>query len=282
MHFLVLVHAELQIAVKRCGQYRIPIAHYGALLLLLPCPNFSKKYRKSPSPLCALSKLADIVVNPLKNSILMKRKPPISTRARLKSPNNPPRGRYRTGGLDDAALKVQQTSEAQFHGLLEENPDAIIIVGRTGHINFASHRIETMFGYLPNELFGKPLGVLIPERYRDLHLGHLDRFMSDPKPRMMGVGLELHALRKDGSEFPTEISLSPHRTPDGLVVVAAIPGHRGRQAITASAVAGVASSREEHAGDGDCDYLAELANCTEPGRRPIGRRKPIGCLGQGA
>ena len=152
----------------------------------------------------------------------MKRKTPISTRARLKSPNNPPRGRYRTGGLDDAALKVQQTSEAQFHGLLEENPDAIIIVDRTGHIDFASNRIEAMFGYLPNELFGKPLSVLIPERYRDLHAGHMDRFMSDPKPRMMGVGLELRALRKDGSEFPTEISLSPHRTPDGLVVVAAI------------------------------------------------------------
>jgi PAS domain S-box-containing protein len=200
----------------------MPIAHYGALLLLLPCPNFSRKYRKSPSPLCALSKLADIVVNPSKNSILMKRKTPISTRARLKSPNNPPRGRYRTGGLGSAALKVQQTSEAQFHGLLEENPDAIIIVDRTGHINFASNRIEAMFGYLANELFGKPLSVLIPERYRDLHLGHLDRFMSDPKPRMMGVGLELRALRKDGSEFPTEISLSPHPTPNGLVVVAAI------------------------------------------------------------
>jgi PAS domain S-box-containing protein len=194
----------------------MPIAHYGALLLLLPCPNFSRKYRKSPSPLCALSKLADIVVNPSKNSILMKRKTPISTRARLKSPNNPPRGRYRTDGLGDAALKVQQTSEAQFHGLLEENPDAIIIVDRTGHINFASNRIEAMFGYLANELFGKPLSVLIPERYRDLHLGHLDRFMSDPKPRMMGVGLELRALRKNGSEFPTEISLSPHPTPSRL------------------------------------------------------------------
>ena len=152
----------------------------------------------------------------------MKRKTPISTKARLKSPNNPPRGRYRTGGLGSAALKVQQTSEAQFHGLLEENPDAIIIVDRTGHINFASNRVEAMFGYLANELFGKPLSVLIPERYRDLHLGHLDRFMSDPKPRMMGVGLELRALRKDGSEFPTEISLSPHPAPSGLVVVAAI------------------------------------------------------------
>jgi PAS domain S-box-containing protein len=113
-------------------------------------------------------------------------------------------------------------SEAQFHGLLEENPDAVIIVDQTGRINFASHRVETMFGHLPNELVGKPLNVLIPERYRDLYAGHLDRFMNDPRPRMMGVGLELRALRKDGSELPVEISLSPHPTPNGQVVVAAI------------------------------------------------------------
>ena len=113
-------------------------------------------------------------------------------------------------------------SEAQFHGFLEESPDAIIIVDQTGRISFVSNRVEAMFGHLPNELFGKPLSVLIPERYRDLHAGHLDGFMNDPRPRMMGVGLELRALRKDGSEFPVEISLSPHPTPNGLVVVAAI------------------------------------------------------------
>ena len=60
-------------------------------------------------------------------------------------------------------------SEAQFHGFLEENPDAVIIIDQTGHINFASHRVETMFGHIPNELVGKPLSVLIPERYKDLH-----------------------------------------------------------------------------------------------------------------
>ena len=173
-------------------------------------------------------------------------------------------------------------SEAQFHGLLEENPDAIIIVDQTGRINFASNRIEAMFGHLPDELIGKPLSVLIPERYRDLHAGHLDRFMKDPRPRMMGVGMELRALRKDGSEFPTEISLSPHPTPNGLVVVAAIRDIEAAKRLQRSAVAGVASSREEHAGDGDCDNLAKLANRAESGRRPIGRRKPIGCLGQGA
>ena len=122
----------------------------------------------------------------------------------------------------DAARKAQQMSEAQFRGFLEESPDAVIVVDQTGRINFASNRIEAMFGHLSNELLGKPLSVIIPERYRDLHAGHLDRFMKHPSPRMMGAGLELRALRKDGTEFPVEISLSPHRTPDGLVVIAAI------------------------------------------------------------
>ena len=112
--------------------------------------------------------------------------------------------------------------EAQFRGFLEASPDAVIVVDQTGLINFASNRIEAMFGHLPNELVGKPFSVLVPERYRDLHAGHQDRFINDPTPRMMGAGLELRALRKDGSEFLTEISLSPDRTPDGLVVIAAI------------------------------------------------------------
>jgi PAS domain S-box-containing protein len=150
----------------------------------------------------------------------MKRKTPISTMRRLKTPDNPARGSYRTDWPVDAHARL--SSEAQFHSFLEENPDAIIIVDQTGRINFASNRIETMLGHLPDELVGKPLSVLIPERYRDLHAGHLDRFMNDPRPRMMGAGLELRARRKDGSELPVEISLSPHRTPDEPVVVAAI------------------------------------------------------------
>jgi PAS domain S-box-containing protein len=113
-------------------------------------------------------------------------------------------------------------SETEFHALLEENPDAIIIVDQTNCINFASNRIEAMFGYLPSELLGRPVSVLVPERHRNLHAGHIGRFIKDPKPRMMGAGIELSARRKDGSEFPTEISLSPHSTPNGLVVVAAI------------------------------------------------------------
>lgn len=152
----------------------------------------------------------------------MTRKAPISKTERIKIRDNPDRGRYRTDWLGDAACEVQELSEIQFHGLLEENPDAIVIVDQTGRINFASTRIEAMFGHAPNELLGKPISVLIPERHRDVHAAHMDRFMKDPRPRMMGVGLELRALRKDGSEFPTEISLSPHSSPSGPVVVAAI------------------------------------------------------------
>ena len=128
----------------------------------------------------------------------------------------------RSHKLTDAARKAQQMSEAQFRGLFEASPDAVIVVDRAGHINFASNRCEAMFGHVPSELVGKPLSILMPERYRDLHAGHLDRFMHDPSPRMMGIGMELLALRKDGSEFQTEISLSPDRTSDGLVVIAAI------------------------------------------------------------
>ncbi len=83
-----------------------------------------------------------------------------------KTPDKQARRGYRADWLGDAAGKVQQMSQAQFHGLLEENPDTIIIVDQTGCINLASNRIEGMLGYLPGELFGEPLSVLIPVRHR--------------------------------------------------------------------------------------------------------------------
>lgn len=148
------------------------------------------------------------------------RKTPNSKTRRPKTARNHARGGYPADWLADASAGL--SSEAQFHGFLEESPDGVIIVDPNGRINFASNRIEAMFGHLPDELVGKPLSVLVPERFRNLHAGHLVRFMIDPTPRMMGAGLELRALRKDGSELSVEISLSPHRSPDGLFVVAAI------------------------------------------------------------
>jgi PAS domain S-box-containing protein len=115
-----------------------------------------------------------------------------------------------------------EMSESPSREFYEASPDAVIVVDQTGRINFANNRIEAIFGHHPNDLVGKSYDVLMPERYRDRHAAHAMRFMADAKPRMMGAGLELHALRKDGSEFLTEISLSPSRTPDGLFVILAI------------------------------------------------------------
>jgi PAS domain S-box-containing protein len=122
-------------------------------------------------------------------------------------------------------------SEAPFREFYEASPDAVVVIDQTGNIRFANSRVEALLGYLPQELVGKPHSVLMPERHRDTHAGHIDRFMSNPTPRMMGAGLELVASRKDGSEFKTEISLSPYRAPDGLVVIAAM---RDREALNSN------------------------------------------------
>lgn len=113
-------------------------------------------------------------------------------------------------------------SDTKFRAYLEASSDAVIVVDQSAHIIFAGNRVEAVFGYTSDELLGKSLNVLIPLRYRDLHQYHLSRFINDPKPRMMGAGLELPALRKDGSEFPSEVSLNPGQTDGALFVVAAI------------------------------------------------------------
>ena len=107
----------------------------------------------------------------------------------------------------------------EFH---EASPDAVIVIDEAGLITFANSRVEAILGYRPNELVGQPHDVLIPERFKGLHSGHLGCFMNNPAPRMMGSGLELPARHKDGRELLTEISLSPYRTLNETVVVVAI------------------------------------------------------------
>jgi PAS domain S-box-containing protein len=120
--------------------------------------------------------------------------------------------------------EVTQASyaDALFRGLLEAAPDAILLVDGAGRITLVNAQTEVLFGYRRDELVGQPVEQLLPERVRDRHIAQRRRYQSDPKTRPMGAGLELAGRRKDGSEFPVEISLSPMSTPDGVLVVSII------------------------------------------------------------
>jgi protein-histidine pros-kinase len=119
--------------------------------------------------------------------------------------------------------------EAEFRNLLESVPDAIVMVNQTGRIVLFNSEAERLFGWQRQDLLAQPVEVLLPERLRGAHVGHRSDYFGQPRPRSMGAGLELNGLRKDGTEFGVEISLSPLETQEGVMAISVIRNISGRK-----------------------------------------------------
>jgi PAS domain S-box-containing protein len=112
--------------------------------------------------------------------------------------------------------------EKRFQNLLEAAPDAIVVVNGDGIIQIINAQTEKMFGYSRGELVGMPVEILVPHSAHSKHSKHRDAYSSSPRPRAMGAGLDLHGRRKNGTEFPVEISLSPLETAGGTLISSSV------------------------------------------------------------
>ena len=116
----------------------------------------------------------------------------------------------------------RRQEESRFRSLLEAAPDAMVIVNQAGVIQFVNAQTEKLFGYSRQEILGRPVEILIPRSLQELHITHRSEYLALPTARGMAEGHELHAVRKDGKEFPVEISLSPIDTAEGTLISSAI------------------------------------------------------------
>jgi len=141
------------------------------------------------------------------------------------------------GALRNAVAKVRrlnrtmEISEQKFRAIVESSPEAMVIVDANGTIALVNAQTETVFGYRREELVGRPVETLVPKRLAERHRQNVARFVGEARTRPMGAGTDLYALRKDGTEFPVEISLSPLHTQEGLFVSSVIRDITARRQI---------------------------------------------------
>ncbi len=143
------------------------------------------------------------------------------------NPISTPEGAYVLASIIDIterkrAEQALRASEERFRLVVEDAPNAIIMVDEAGRIALLNAEAERLFGYRREELVGKAIEMLVPERYRNEHSVLRGDFMNGPRARTAGTGRDLYGLRRDGSEVPIEIGLNPIRTAEGAFVLASV------------------------------------------------------------
>lgn len=156
------------------------------------------------------------------------------------------------------AVLSMQLPDHEIKAFLDAAPDAMVVVDAAGSIAFVNAQTEALFGYTRAELAGRPIEMLLPERFRGRHREHREGYFVAPKARPMGATLDLSALRKDGTEFPAEISLSPVETARGTFISSAIRDSSERKAAERALVA--AREQAERANRAKSAFLAAASH----------------------
>ncbi len=135
-------------------------------------------------------------------------------------------------------------ADGRFRAMVELAPDATVVADHEGHIALVNRQVERLFGYAREDLLGQPVELLIPERFHDAHHQHRTHYVAAPRTRPMGSNLQLSGRRRDGSEFPVEVSLSPLDDAGEFLVIASIRDVSERQRLEVARAAAEAASEE--------------------------------------